>query len=118
MRILLDENFPLQLHRRLPTAGIHSEPVITLGQRGQSDSEIRQQLLAEGDPILLTQDTEFEYLARDVAAVVIISRVPQAWPLATRVEVWFRALEAFKEHSPEGRLSELLESGSLVRLPT
>jgi len=82
------------------------------------DSEIRQRLVAEGELIFLTQDTEFEYLARDVAAAVVISRVPQGWPLATRVGVWVGALQAFIEHRPEGRLFELLESASLVRLPT
>ena len=118
MRVLLDENFPLQLHRRLVSGGIDCEHVITLGHRGQPDSEIRRRLVAEEDLIFLTQDTEFEYLARDVVAAVIISRVPQAWALAARVELWVRSLEVFIEDRPEGRLFELLESGRMVRLPT
>ncbi|MEJ7765185.1 MAG: DUF5615 family PIN-like protein [Acidimicrobiales bacterium] len=37
MKILLDENFPLQLYRRLKEAGYDVEHIIALGPRGLPD---------------------------------------------------------------------------------
>ncbi len=68
MRILLDENFPIPLHRRLLADGHEAEHIITLGQRGISDVEIRRRLAAEGDLLFLTQDTEFAELATGTQA--------------------------------------------------
>ncbi len=82
MRILLDENFPIQLHRRLLEAGYETEHIIALGLRGLSDDEIRRRLAIETDLVFLTQDTEFAELPADTAATVMISRVPQAIPIA------------------------------------
>jgi predicted nuclease of predicted toxin-antitoxin system len=41
LRFLLDENLPLQLHRRLVAAGLQSEHIITSGQRGLPDVAIK-----------------------------------------------------------------------------
>lgn len=41
MRILLDENFPLQLSRRLGGAGYEAEHIIALGLRGLSGRRCR-----------------------------------------------------------------------------
>ena len=77
MRILLDENFPLQLHRRLLEAGHDAEHIIALGQRGLPDAEIRLRLAAEEHLVFLTQDSQFEQLASGTVATVIISRSPR-----------------------------------------
>jgi predicted nuclease of predicted toxin-antitoxin system len=44
LRFLLDENFPLQLQRRLTAAGLEAEHIITMGRRGMPDSEILARL--------------------------------------------------------------------------
>jgi predicted nuclease of predicted toxin-antitoxin system len=59
MRILLDENFPIQLYRRLQETGHAAEHIIALGLRGITDDQIRQRLAVEADLLFLTQDTEF-----------------------------------------------------------
>lgn len=112
MRILLDENFPLQLYRGLREAGY--EHMIALGQRGVPDAEIRRRLAEEEDLVFLTQDTEFEELAADVRAAVIISRIPQAWPIAERFELWLGAIHTFLGSRPPGRVFDLLETGELA----
>ncbi len=76
MRILLDENFPLQLYRRLKEAGYDVEHIIALGLRGLPDEAIRLRLAVEADLIFLTHDTEFAELPADTAGTVVISRVP------------------------------------------
>ena len=47
MKILLDENFPLALYRRLTAEGEDVEHIITLGWRGASDRRIRDRLVEE-----------------------------------------------------------------------
>lgn len=59
MKFLLDENFPLSLHRRLRQKGCDAEHVIVLGQRGMPDSALRERLAKE-TLVFLTNDTEFE----------------------------------------------------------
>jgi predicted nuclease of predicted toxin-antitoxin system len=59
MKILLDENFPIQLYRRLQHEGYDAEHIIALGLRGLPDADIRLRLAAEADLLFLTQDTEF-----------------------------------------------------------
>ena len=117
MRFLLDENFPIQLHRRLIAAGHVADHIIALGLRGMPDSQIRQRLVEEPDLVFVTQDTEFEELALNTTAAVIISRVPQHLRIADRVELWGRAIDAFVRDAPAGRLFELLANGVLVALP-
>ena len=113
MRFLLDENLPLQLHRRLIAAGFESEHIITLGRRGLPDAEIVARLAVEDDLVLVTQDTEFEDLEVG-AGRVIISRVPQSLPVRQRVEIWSGALSGFATDTPAGQLFELLPSGQIV----
>jgi len=114
VRVLLDENFPLQLHRRLIDAGHSAEHIIVLGRRGAPDAEIRRRLATEDDLVLLTQDTDFEQLAADARGATIISRVPQGLPLEVRTNLWFTAIERFLADPPPGRLFELLASGEIV----
>lgn len=113
MKILLDENFPLPLHHRLIGAGYDAEHIVVLGQRGIPDAAIRQRLATE-ELVFLTNDTEFENLAFDCRAQVIISRVPQNLPTRQRVEIWFRALEGFLAFRPAEKLFDLLETGQIV----
>jgi predicted nuclease of predicted toxin-antitoxin system len=112
VKILLDENFPLQLHRRLRARAIECEHMILLGRRGASDAEIRQRVGAEG-LVLLTQDKDFLGAPPD-GGIVIVSSVSQSISVRERVEIWFRALTRFLETKPSGRLFELGEAGSLV----
>ena len=114
MRILLDENFPIQLYRRLQESGHAAEHIIALGLRGISDEQIRRRLAVEADLLFLTQDTEFADLPSETAATIMISRVPQSIPIAQRVEVWLHAITAFLEHPSPGTLFELLPDGRVV----
>ena len=114
MKVLLDENFPLQLHRHLVTAGYDVEHIITLGQRGLPDTAIRARLVAEDDLVFVTQDTEFEDLPAGIQGVVIISRVPQRLSIAERVARWAAALEGFLADRPAGRLFDILPGGELA----
>ena len=113
MKILLDENFPLPLYRRLRDKGYDAEHVIVLGQRGMPDSTLRQRLAAE-ELVFLTNDTEFEELAMDYRARVIISRLPQRLPISQRVEIWLKGLQAFFERKPAGKLFDLMPDGDIV----
>ena len=57
MRILLDENFPLALVRRLRDEGHDAEHIILLGLRGSPDSRILKRLNSE-EVLFLTHDLE------------------------------------------------------------
>lgn len=50
----------------------------------------------------------------DTAATVLISRVPQAFPIARRVELCESALDDFLQERPAGRLFEVLADGQVV----
>lgn len=113
MKILLDENFPLQLYHRLRATGHEAEHIIVLGQRGIKDSEIRKRLERE-EILFLTQGTEFEDIAGDVRGIVIISRVRQNLPIQRRVDIWFNALQEFIVRQPVERLFDLLEDGRII----
>jgi predicted nuclease of predicted toxin-antitoxin system len=113
VKILLDENFPLPLYHRLREKGYDAEHVIVLGQRGMPDSAVRQRLASE-ELVFLTNDTEFEELAGDYRAQVIISRLPQRLPTSQRVEIWLKALEAFFARRPEGKLFDLMPNGEIL----
>lgn len=113
MKILLDENFPLPLYRRLREAGYDAEHVIALGKRGMQDAELRRRLAAE--PILLlTNDTEFDDIGLDYAGKVIISRLPQRLPISERVEIWLKALQRFLGRESPHKLFDLLPDGQIV----
>lgn len=113
MRLLLDENFPLQLQQRLNEAGLESEHIITMGRRGMPDSEIVARLAVEDDLVFVTQDTEFEDLELGVGKV-IISRVPQSLPVRARVDIWFTALQTFLIERPPGQLFDLFPTGQIA----
>ncbi len=113
MRVLLDESFPVQLHRRLSEEGYEVDHMILLGQRGAPDSDIRRRLADEDDLVFLTQDTEFEQLSAAVRGTVIISRVGRACP-SQRVELWMRGLRAFLASGPQRDLFALDEVGEVV----
>ena len=113
MKILLDENFPLQLYRRLQDAGYDAEHILALGRRGAPDSYIRERLKLESELVFLTQDTEFEELSLATCGTVIISRLPQSLPIGHRVDIWQRAVHVYVASQPEGRLFQVLESGEI-----
>ena len=109
MRLLLGENFPLRLSHELRARGFECDHVIELGLRGISDSEIINRLEHDPELVLLTQDADFEDVAISSGAV-LISRVPQALPIAQRVDVWLRAIETLVD--PSG-IVEIRASGEV-----
>ena len=113
MRILLDENFPIPLHRELRKWGYDAEHIIVLGQRGLPDERIRRRLEKE-ELLFLTQDKEFAELAADSRSTVILSRVDQSLPIATRVRVWLAAIEAVLATRPGAGVFELAADGRVV----
>lgn len=113
MKILLDENFPLHLYRRLRLSGHEVEHIIVLGQRGLPDSAIRGRIAGE-ELVFLTQDTEFEKMAGNYRGIIIISRLRQSLPIQKRTAIWFTAIEKYLSERPAGRLFDLSESGELV----
>ncbi len=113
MKILLDENFPLQLYRRLSLSGYEVEHIIVLGKRGIPDSYIRERITKE-DIVFLTQDTEFERMPENPRGVILISRVKQSLPIQTRTEIWFTAIKRFIDKKTAGKLFALLETGEVV----
>lgn len=113
MRILLDEDFPLPLYRRLLAAGYEVEHIIVLGQRGMPDSQILARLRSEA-LLFLTQDKDFFTFGGDLRSVIVLSRLAQSIPIAVRVEIWSQALVVFLEDVPEGRLFELSPEGDIL----
>ncbi len=113
MRLLLDENIPLQLYWRLREAGHDVEHIIALGNRGLPDSAIMQRLDTEWDLIFLTQDTEF-FEMKPRTCKVIVSRIPQSIPVTDRVDIWREALGVFLEVPPAGAAFELNERGEIL----
>ena len=113
MRLLLDENFPLALYRRLRDSGQDVEHVITLGQRGIGDDALRSRLAREA-LVFLTHDEEFADIPPDFRSQVIISRLPQRMPIAERVEIWVATLQRFAERRPQERLFEISPAGELL----
>jgi hypothetical protein len=112
LKILLDENFPLQLYRRLRLSGYEVEHIIVLGQRGIPDSAIRERVSRE-ELVFLTQDSEFERMSDGQQGIVLISRIRQSLPIQKRTEIWFSAVEKFMAQKPVGKLFELLETGEV-----
>jgi predicted nuclease of predicted toxin-antitoxin system len=74
VRILLDENFSLQLYYRLRSAGYEVEHIILIGDRGIPDSAIRERVARES-LLFLTQDSEFENIPADSPGTIIVSCV-------------------------------------------
>lgn len=112
MTILLDENFPLRLIRRLHQRGRSVEHIIELGQRGQPDAAIRQRLQGE-ELLFLTNDTEFESLPPNCKSSIIISRVSQSLPIEQRVQLWLSAIDQFFAQEWTDQLFEVGNDGVL-----
>ena len=113
MRILLDENFPLPLQRRLAREGLDADHVISVNLRGASDSALRR--LLEGQDILfLTQDAEFTRDPPKPPVVTVVSRLPQDPPALERVETWCRAILDYVVRLPAGDLFDLDPDGTLI----
>jgi hypothetical protein len=112
LKILLDENFPLALYRRLIADGEDVEHIITLGWRGAPDRRIRDRL-AEKHLLFLTQDEDFLF-NEPTEALLVVSRVRQARRLAERVEIWRRAILDLTQNPRPQRRFELMDDGSLV----
>jgi len=112
VKVLLDENFPLGLVRRLQADGLVAEHIITLGWRGASDARIRERLQDSG-LLFLTQDEDFLFGAT-LPAIVVISRVRQARPLKDRIEVWRAAVSTLVQQPRTERLFELTDGGVLL----
>lgn len=112
MKVLLDENFPLALHRTLQADGESVDHIITLGWRGASDDRIRERL-SDNDLLFLTQDEDFLF-SKPVAAIVVLSRVRQARSLRERVELWRQAVRQLIQSPKPERRFELMDDGFLV----
>lgn len=116
MRVLLDENVPLRLYRRLQEGNFNVEH-LALDRRGISDAEIIRRLTDNDDLLLVTQDPDFEKVRILRGGSVIISRLSQSMPMDDRVRIWHEALRNFLASPPEGTLFELDASGEVTRLP-
>ncbi|MGI8773823.1 MAG: DUF5615 family PIN-like protein [Actinomycetota bacterium] len=116
MRVLLDENIPLRLYRRLREAE-HDVEHLALGRRGISDAEIIRRLTEDDDLVLVTQDRDFENVRVLRGGKVVISRLSQSTPIDERVHIWLTALEPFLDAPPAGTLFEIGISGEVVPLP-
>ena len=112
MKVFLDENFPLTLVHQLREDGHDAEHVITIGWRGASDARIAERLV-ETDLVFLTQDEAFLF-ARDVGAVIVLSRVKQARPLRERIDIWRGVVRRLSETPRTERRFELLDDGTLI----
>ncbi|MGO9453467.1 MAG: DUF5615 family PIN-like protein [Candidatus Binataceae bacterium] len=112
MKILLDENFPLALARKLHGERRDVEHVILLGLRGAPDSVIIERLNSE-ELLFLTHDQEFLDLPLTRSAV-IISRVTQSLPLEVRVETWLNAIEEYFSRDRAERHFEVFNDGRLL----
>lgn len=112
MKVLLDENFPLGLLRRLRADGFAAEHIITLGWRGAPDARIRERLLDE-QVLFLTQDEDFLF-GPAVSASIVVSRVKQSRPLSDRIEIWRSAVRDLANASRPERLFELMDDGTLA----
>jgi hypothetical protein len=112
VKVLLDENFPLGLLRVLQDDSLTAEHIITLGMRGASDDQIRERL-QDNQVLFLTHDEDFLF-GQTVPAIVVVSRVRQARPLAERIQVWRTAIRDLIEHRCPDRAFELTDDGTWV----
>ncbi len=111
MRILLDENFPLALLRRLQKEGCDADHIIMLGMRGAADRAIVT-LLDTDEILFLTHDQEFFELAQ-LRSRVIVSRVTQSLPITARVEIWCKAIHEYFSHDWHETIFEVFDDGQL-----
>jgi hypothetical protein len=114
MKILLDENFPLALVRKLREQGHEVEHLILLGLRGTPDSMIVARLNSE-TLLFLTHDQEFLQL-EPTRSSVIISRVSQSLPLSSRIEAWLTGSASISRMTgASASLGYLTMEGSCLR---
>lgn len=111
MKILLDENFPLALVQKLRDDGRDVEHVILLGLRGASDATIIARLNSE-KLLFLTQDQDFLEFS-PTRSVIIVSRVAQSLPLATRLEAWRKAVREYLSRDWAELMFEVFDDGRL-----
>ncbi len=111
MKILLDENFPLALLRRLREEGHHVDHIILLGLRGAPDRAIIDRLNSE-DLLFLTHDQEFLDLSIS-GSRVIVSRVTQSLPINARVEIWLNTVREYLSRDWGETLFEVFDDGRL-----
>jgi predicted nuclease of predicted toxin-antitoxin system len=111
MRILLDENFPLALLRRLQDEGHEADHIILLGLRGTPDRSIVARLNSE-DFLFLTNDQEFLDLSISRSRV-IVSRVTQSLPTTARVEIWLTAVREYLSRDWRETIFEVFDDGRL-----
>ena len=111
MKILLDENFPLALVRRLHEEGHHVDHIILLGIRGAADRAIVDLLNSE-DILFLTHDQEFFDLSLSRSRV-IISRVTQSLPINVRIEIWCQAIREYFSRDWRETVFEVFDDGKL-----
>lgn len=111
MRILLDENFPLAVVRRLRDLGDDAEHIILLGLRGCPDGRILERLNSE-EVLFLTHDLEFLELPL-TRSTVIVSRVTQSLPIGVRIEIWIKAIREYFSHDWREELFEVFDDGKL-----
>jgi len=80
MRILLDENVPIDVIPVLRAAGHHAESVNFLGWKGLENGEVLARAKADFD-LFLTRDKDFDaaYIASHVTARfgIVLLRIPQ-----------------------------------------
>jgi predicted nuclease of predicted toxin-antitoxin system len=112
MKILLDENFPLGLVRKLRNEGSEVEHIVVLGLSGVPDATIVARLNAE-ETLLLTHDEDFLGIPLTRSAVTL-SRVTQTLPVSERSEIWIRAIREYFSHDWSERLFEVYDNGQLV----
>jgi Domain of unknown function (DUF5615) len=113
VKVLLDENFPLRLHRHLTGLGIECAHIITLGQRGLPDEQIRARLMRE-ELMFLTQDADFWARPAVGIGIVVLSRVPQSLLIAERIQRWTSAIRELQALVVRGKLYEIEADGRLV----
>ena len=111
MTILLDENFPLRLYRRLQSEGFTAEHIL-LGQRGIPDRQIMERLKQE-ELLFLTQDEDFVGLAQHCKASIIWSQVSQSMAIDKRVEIWMKAIKEFSSKKWKENFFELHDDSKL-----
>ncbi len=119
MRILLDENFPLALLRKLREEGHQVDHIILLGLRGTPDRAITDRLNDE-DLLFLTHDREFLDLSLSRSRV-IVSRATQSLPIAVRVEIWLKAIREYFSREWRETVFEVFDDGRLrpwQKIPT
>ncbi len=114
-KILLDENFPLDLHQQLKSLGHDVDHIIPLRIRGIPDQEIVRRM-RESPCIFLTQDDDFFDQPKMGDSVVLLSRVPQRLPISERTRIWVKAIQTFFENFKDSkpRLYEIGPTGEII----